>query len=350
MRGGECVRLDEIGWNTYIEERWRILGSPEQWIPARVSLTEKGWFVVWSERGEMEVSARGKLLRRATPVTGDWVAIDPDRRVIEKVLERSTHISRKRPGSDTREQVLCANLDALYVVCGLDCNINVRRLERYLALSHSGGVEPIVILNKADLVEDRSQVLARVQPVAAGAKVLFTSAETGEGVEQLRACCDRFATVALLGSSGAGKSALTNRLLKQDRQAIGAVRESDHRGRHTTTRRELIRIPGSCLLMDLPGIRELELWDGTGMDSSFADIEKLAVQCRFRDCRHQGEPGCAVKQAVVTGELAETRMRSYDKLQGEVSDLERRQGDRMEAEENSRLKQVHKALRRTPKR
>ena len=120
------MRLDEIGWNTYIEERWRILGSPEQWIPARVSLTEKGWFVVWSERGEMEASARGKLLRRATPVTGDWVAIDPDRRVIEKVLERSTHISRKRPGSDTREQVLCANLDALYVVCGLDCDINVR--------------------------------------------------------------------------------------------------------------------------------------------------------------------------------------------------------------------------------
>jgi len=344
------VRLEEIGWNSYLEERWRILGGPEHLIPARVSLTEKGWFVVWSERGEMEVSARGKLYRRATVVTGDWVAIDPDRSVIENVLQRRTHLSRKRPGSDTRKQVLCANLDALYVVCGLDCDVNVRRLERYMALAHSGGVEPIVVLNKADLVEDSSQVLARVQPAAAEAKVLFTSAETGEGVEQLRASCDRFGTVALLGSSGAGKSALTNRLLKQDRQATGAVRESDRRGRHTTSRRELIRIPGSCLLMDLPGIRELEVWDDTGLDNSFADIEKLAAQCRFRDCRHQGEPGCAVKQAVVSGELEETRMRSYDKLQGEVSDLEKRKGDRLEAQENDRLKQVQKALRKMPQR
>lgn len=267
--------------------------------------------------------------------------------VIWSVMPRRTKLSRKEPGARIREQVLAANLDALFLVSGLDGDYNLRRLERYLVMARESGARPVVLLNKADLRGDLDEVVRATESVAAGVPVLAVSAITGAGMDSVCGQVGREETAALIGSSGVGKSAIVNALLGEERQRTSSVRESDSKGRHTTTHRELIRMPGDWLLMDLPGVREVQLWsDAERVDDAFEDIAELAAQCRFRDCSHEGEPGCAVRD----GNFDPMRLRSYHKLKREGSFLERQNDWLLAKETRKKWNAIEKAVRRHPKR
>jgi ribosome biogenesis GTPase len=243
--------------------------------------------------------------------------------------------------------VLAANIDVALLVMGLDGDFNLRRQERYLVAAWQSGARPAIVLNKADLHEDVEGRLTASQASAPGVPVVALSAATGEGLDQLDQIAGAGETALLMGSSGTGKSTLLNRLLGEDRQRTNSVRESDSRGRHTTTDRGLFLLPSGWLLVDTPGIRELQLWaDEDAVDRAFADIDDLARECRFRDCRHQGEPGCAVASAVESGDLDEARLGSFNKLQREIAYTNRRQDQSAALAEKRRWKAIHKAHRK----
>lgn len=269
------------------------------------------------------------------PVVGDWVVVRGG--AIDAVLPRRTMLTRKAPGVDA-PQALAANVDVLFIVVGLDHDFNPRRIERYLVLARASGAEPVVVLNKIDLA-------AGPLPRVDGAPVIAVSALNRDGVGEIEAAIPRSATGALIGSSGAGKSTIINALLGRYAIATQPVREDDSRGRHTTTHREIVPLPSGALLMDMPGLREVGLWaDESAVEAAFADIAELAAGCRFRDCRHQGEPGCAVATAVDAARLA-----SFHKLEREVAWLERRDDKRAQAAQRQQWKAIHKAMRRVPK-
>jgi ribosome biogenesis GTPase len=272
---------------------------------------------------------------------GDWVALEAGTR-ISAVLPRQSVFSRKEAGAVTREQVIAANIDVLFVVTGLDGDFNLRRIERYLLLAWESGAKPVVVLNKADLCSNTTQAAADVQALASGVPVAAISALHGSGVPEVEAHLTAGQTAAVTGSSGAGKSTLVNRLLGHERQRVQEVRADDSRGRHTTVRRELFLAPAGWLLIDTPGLRELQLWAASAsVDLAFDDIAALAAQCRFRDCRHQGEPGCAV----ATSGIDESRLASYAKLQRELAHLDRKLDQRAAQDEKRRIKQIHRAMR-----
>jgi ribosome biogenesis GTPase / thiamine phosphate phosphatase len=319
--------LEDLGWN----ESWTAVWSahrPEGGEPARVSCVEAGSCLVVGERGEQRASLAGRLRHHAVtaaalPATGDWVAVRVDDYgsvTIEAVLPRSSAFVRRAAGPKSEPQVVAANVDALFVVAGLDGDFNPRRLERTLVLAHDSGTQPVIVLNKADLCREDEARERAVEAAASGAPVHVVSALLGTGLDALAPYLGRGRTVGLVGSSGAGKSSLANRLLGEDRQATAAVRASDDRGRHTTTRRELLRLPAGGCLIDTPGLRELQLWvDGGGSDQVFEDLEVVAAGCRFRDCHHQNEPGCALLAAVTEGRLDQGRLDSLLKLGRERS-------------------------------
>jgi ribosome biogenesis GTPase len=291
------------------------------------------------------VSPSGHLRHHANlwPATGDWVTIR-DRATIEEVLPRTTAISRKRAGSGFDEQVLAANVDLILIVTGLDNDYNPRRLERYLTLSAESRASPLVILNKIDLHASTAHFVHDTAPLCDG-NLIALSARTGEGLENLAERLTPGLTAALIGSSGAGKSTLLNGLLGRDHMRTGEVRLSDQRGRHTTTHRELFLLPGGASIIDMPGLRELQLWaDPESVGSVFSEIEALAKQCRYRDCNHQDEPGCAV-----IGSVDPTRLASYRKLAREVAHLERQQNIHASLAEKRRWKAIHKAQRHNGK-
>ncbi|HUH64697.1 MAG TPA: ribosome small subunit-dependent GTPase A [Terracidiphilus sp.] len=332
------MSLEKFGWTSYFEGQ---LARPAE--PARVVLADRELFVVWTESGEREATAGGRLRYEGDdwPVVGDWVALEAGTR-IASVLPRRTAFSRKEPGRATREQVIAANIDVLFIVAGLDGDFNLRRLERYLMVAWESGGWPVIVLNKADLCQDAAGVAAETE--ALGAPVAVISALDGSGVDALEAHIAAGETAALTGSSGVGKSTLLNRLLGSDEQRVQDVRASDSRGRHTTVRRELFLAPNGWLVIDTPGLRELQLWAGMkSVDLAFADIAELARQCRFRDCRHQGEPGCAVAESGID----EARLASYAKLQREAAHLERQQDQRAAWEEKRRIKRIHRAMRKS---
>jgi len=332
------MSLEKFGWTSYFEGQ---LARPAE--PARVVLADRELFVVWTESGEREATAGGRLRYEGDdwPVVGDWVALEAGTR-IASVLPRRTAFSRKEPGRATREQVIAANIDVLFIVAGLDGDFNLRRLERYLMVAWESGGRPVIVLNKADLCQDAAGVAAETE--ALGAPVAVISALDGSGVDALEAHIAAGETAALTGSSGVGKSTLLNRLLGSDEQRVQDVRASDSRGRHTTVRRELFLAPNGWLVIDTPGLRELQLWAGMkSVDLAFADIAELARQCRFRDCRHQGEPGCAVAESGID----EARLASYAKLQREAAHLERQQDQRAAWEEKRRIKRIHRAMRKS---
>lgn len=256
------------------------------------------------------------------PATGDWMVASRDR--VLRILPRRTAISRKRPGEATREQVLAANVDVLLIVSGLDHDLNPRRLERYLAMALASRADPVFVLNKADLCSDPGAAIGAVRAVASGYPVIVCSALEHAGVDAVRDLIGRGQTAAMVGSSGAGKSTMLNALLGADAQLTAGVRESDSRGRHTTTHREMFRLPGGGVLLDQPGLREIQLWtDSASVEGAFPDVAERARLCRFRDCSHSGEPGCAVEGTV---ELA--RLASYRKLVCETDLLARKRRDR----------------------
>lgn len=290
----------------------------------------------------------GRMLREGPerrPVVGDWLAVrerDGDWEVCA-VLPRRSLFRRRAAGRSAAVQLIAANVDTVLLMMGLDADFNLRRIERYLTLAAPSGAQSVVVLNKVDLADDLDGRIDQVRQVASGAPVIALSAKLGEGLDPLDAYLEPGATVALLGSSGVGKSTLVNRLLGHEQQTTAEVRERDGRGKHTTTSRELIRLHGGALLIDTPGMRELGLWteDEHALDDAFEEVVRLAASCRFRDCSHGGEPGCAVRAALDSGDLAEARLASYLKLRRELVDV-----SELAREKEARFKTIAKAMRR----
>lgn len=345
------MTLESLGWSDFFAAAWREQFA-DGYVPGRIASALRGAYIVWTEDGEIEAKARGKLVRspETRPVTGDWVALSGTPLTVQGVLPRRTRVSRKAPGEKTVEQVLAANLDLLLIVTGLDRDFNLRRLERYLAVAWEGGARPVVVLNKADVCDETDERLTETRRIAGGAAVVLTSAETGAGIDELRSLLAPGRTAALIGSSGVGKSALTNRIFGVELREVGAVRDADGRGRHTTVGREIVRAPDGWLLMDLPGIREIEPWSDEGVEQAFEDVEELTAACRFRDCSHVSEPGCAVREALETGDLDSERWENYKRLSAGLEKLDVRQKELQQAQNRRNVRAVHKAFRHTPKR
>ena len=351
------MSLPSLGWNARFEEsfteyRTRGLG------PARVVREDRTRYMVLDESGARPAELAGRLRHEARtradlPAVGDWVAVRPGAAspaIIEGVLPRASAFLREGAGDTTEAQVVAANVDTVFLVSGLDHDYNPRRIERYLTVAWESGATPVVVLNKADLAEDREALVAEVGLLAPGAAVVAVSALEGDGLDALAPWLLPGRTVALLGSSGVGKSTLVNALLGEQRLATGAVREDDSRGRHTTSHREIVALPGGALLLDTPGMRELKLWgDEDAADGVFPEIAALAEACRFRDCRHESEPGCAVLAAAEDGTLAPERLASWRKLQREAHWLATRLDARARAEEEAKWKAIHKSMRDHPK-
>jgi ribosome biogenesis GTPase len=316
--------------------------------PGRVVVQHRGLWEVVTTQDDALVEITGRLRHEAAPgelpVVGDWVALRDG--LIDVVLPRSSKFSRKTPWTQVSEQVLVANVDVAFLVMGLDeCDFNVRRLERYLTTAWEGGATPVIVMNKTDLADDLEAQLAETEHVAFGVPVHAVSAETGEGILELKRHFAGNRTVALLGSSGVGKSSIINLLLGEDRFRIGDVR-SDGRGRHTTTHRELVPVPGGGVIIDTPGLRELQLWETDGgLDQTFVDVADLIAQCRFADCRHKTEPDCAIKAALADGSLSIERWESYKKLQRELARLERKLDPKLRSEQRKKWAAITKSHR-----
>ena len=340
--------LKDIGWtdsHTTDFEPYAVEG----YLPARVAEQHRGAYILFTELGELRAEASGRLEHEADadgmPAVGDWVAIaarpDEGAATIHAVLPRRTKFSRKVAGLASEEQVLAANVDAVFLLMSLNEDFNLRRLERYITMAWESGAQPVVILTKTDLYPEFELRVLEVEAISFGVPVHAISSLTGDGLELVRAHLAPGRTIALLGSSGVGKSTLVNTLAGEEVLATQPIREDDGEGRHTTTHRQLVLLPGGGLVLDSPGMRELQLWESSdGLAETFGDVEELASQCRFSDCAHQTEPGCAVQAALENGTLAFERWTSYKKLQRELAHLERRLDKRLQAEERKRWAKV----------
>jgi len=330
------VTLADLGWSEARERAFAPLAAAGL-VPGRVVLEHNHVFRVMTVDGEMLAETAGAVKHKAgakheLPVVGDWVAVRPDaagaRSQIREVLSRHSKFSRKAAGRDTVEQIVATNIDTVFIVFGLDSPVNVRAIERYLVVARHSGAEPVIVLNKADLVAKPDAAVADAHAVAGETPVLAvsTKAEAGTGV------LDRFLvrgrTVALIGPSGAGKSSIVNRLIGRDVLATADVREWDQRGRHTSVHRQLVVRDAGGLVIDTPGMRELQLWETDAVAETFNDIAELAAGCRFRNCRHQTEPDCSVKAGVDAGVIEPARYASYLKLQAEQEEVGRKREER----------------------
>ncbi len=348
------MSLKRWGWNAYFEALWAD-GNRGDVLPARVIAQYRGFWRVAGEFGESWAEAAGKLRLAAEegedwPAVGDWVAAEIREvnaaAVIREVLPRRSRFARKSPGKKIEEQVIAANVDTALLVSALDGDFNPRRAERYLAQCWESGAKPVLVLNKADACDDVGSKTEEMEHIALGTRVCVVSAKTGQGIGDLKNVLIAGETFVLLGSSGVGKSTLANQLLGEAIQEVQPVREGDSRGRHTTTKRELFVLPCGALLMDTPGLRELQLWGAEeGVGQVFADIDALASQCRFRNCRHEAEPGCAVQGALRAGALDHGRLENRRKLLREQEFLRRKIDPEARQEENQRVKALHRSAR-----
>jgi ribosome biogenesis GTPase / thiamine phosphate phosphatase len=333
--------LADLGWTDELEAAFTT-HSERGFEPARVVAEHRGGYLVRGARDERLAHPRGKLRdgdHSLMPAVGDWVAVcdaPGDRGAIEAVLPRQTKVSRKTPWLKSEEHILVANVDTVLLVAGLDRDFSPRRLERYLIAAWDSGADPVVVLTKLDVCDDPT-MLVEAEEVAVGVPVLAVSNVTGDGIDEVRSLLRPRRTFVLLGSSGAGKSTLVNRLAGRTLMPIGDLRR-DGRGRHTTRHRQLLVLPGGALLVDTPGLRELQVWEGD-VDSAFSDIAELAAQCRFNDCAHNTEPDCAVQEALETGALDPERWSNYGKLQRELRTVEARSNSRLRRELKQRWRQ-----------
>jgi ribosome biogenesis GTPase / thiamine phosphate phosphatase len=346
------LNLESLGWDASYAEAFAPY-EQDGLAPARVAVEHRSEYVVYSGLGELRAEPAGRLrFGGEHAAVGDWVAIaarpDEERATIQAVLPRRTAFMRKAAWLETKAQVVAANVDVVFVVCGLDANFNVRRIERYITLAWESGATPVVLLTKADLADDVASRVFEVESVAMGVPVHAVSAPTGEGLDSVAAHVGHGQTAALLGSSGVGKSTLVNALLGEELLATRDVRASDSRGRHTTTQRQLVVLPQGGVMLDTPGMRELQLWDADeGLSTTFADIDELIEHCRFNDCSHEREPGCAVRAALADGSLDRERFTSWRKLQRELEALRIRQDARLLSEARKERRRFARAMRKT---
>ncbi len=346
--------LNGWGWNSYFEALWRG-GDWKNAVPARVVGQQRKFWCAAGDFGECWAEASGKLRLAADegadwPAVGDWVVAElhgeDATAVIQEVLPRRSKFVRKMAGKKMAEQVIATNVDTALLVSALDGDFNPRRVERYLAQCWESGARPVIVLNKADACEGARVKAVELERVAIGTEVCVVSAKTGQGFGELEEFLRPGSTLVLLGSSGVGKSTIANRLLGQMVQEVQPVRESDSRGRHTTTSRELFALQGGALLMDTPGLREMQLWDAEqGVAQTFADIDALAAHCRFGDCRHEREPGCAVQAALSAGTLDPARLENRRKLLREQEFFRRKMDPEARAEHHQRIKQLMRGVR-----
>ena len=349
--------LTAFGWDDARAEEFEQYAASGL-IPGRVAVQHRGAYDVLAGPGELRCDVAGRLYEEAAspaelPAVGDWVAVaarpDEHAGTVQAVLQRRTKFSRKTAWQAAEEQVLAANVDVVLIVTSLNEDLNLRRLERYLTLAWESGARPVFVLTKADLSDDVEQAVADVESIAFGVPVVAISSVTGEGLADLQAHLGPGVTAALLGSSGVGKSTLVNRLAGEELLATREIRD-DGKGRHTTTRRELVQLPDGTLVIDTPGMRELQLWVADdGLEEAFEDVTELFGRCRFTDCAHDTEPGCAVKEALADGTLSLERWESYLKLQREIAHLERRLDKRAASEERKRWKAVSQSAREAMK-
>jgi ribosome biogenesis GTPase / thiamine phosphate phosphatase len=345
--------LTALGWDETLAEQFEPYAAAGL-IAGRVTVPHRGAYDVLTDLGELRCDVAGRLYEEAAspadlPAVGDWVAVaaraDERAGTIQSVLPRRTKFSRKTAWQAAEEQVLAANVDVVFIVTSLNEELSLRRLERYLILARESGAQAVILLTKADLADDVVGARASVESIAFDVPVHVLSSVTGEGLDDVRAYLGPGVTAALLGSSGVGKSTLVNTLAGEELLATREIR-GDGQGRHTTTRRELVQLPGGALVIDTPGMRELQLWVAEeGLDEAFEDVTSLFAHCRFSDCRHESEPGCAVKAALADGTLQPERWESYLKLQAELALLERRIDKRAAAEERKRWRALSRFAR-----
>ncbi len=348
--------LTLLGWDAERQEEFHD-HEASGLVPYRVSVQHRGAYDVVGDDGERRCEVPQRLVREAPspadlPAVGDWVAVEQTERgrgTIHAVLPRRSKFSRLAAhdpaSSTTEEQIVAANVDVVFIVTSLNEDLNLRRLERYLTLAWESGAAPVILLTKADLVDDVAPAVAEVSEIAVGVPVYAVSVRTGEGIDAVRSELGPGRTAALLGSSGVGKSTLVNALVGEELLATREIR-ADGKGRHTTTRRELVRLPGGGLVIDTPGMRELQLWVADhGLEEAFEDVTSLFADCRFRDCAHESEPGCAVHRALDDGRLSPERWESFRKLERELAMLERRLDKRAQAEERRKWRSMSRTMR-----
>jgi ribosome biogenesis GTPase / thiamine phosphate phosphatase len=346
------LELEELGFGPFFATQFDSLDRARPGlVPARIAADGAGIYHLLGSQarlGELSGRLRHELSGIDRPAVGDWVAVadDAERAVIHHVLQRRTALIRRAADTDATPQMIAANVDIFCLVTSANRDLNPRRIERYLTAVWESGANPVVALNKVDLLDDLTPIRQAISAVTLGVPIIELSALTGAGIDRLREHIGPGTTVGFVGSSGVGKSSLINRLVGREIQHVSDIREDDARGRHTTTRRELVLLPGGGVLIDTPGMRELGLIeDDGGIDATFADIAEIAQACRFNDCSHESEPGCAVQAALNARTLDANRLESYRKLQREIAAIERRRDPILAANERRRWKTIHKELR-----
>ena len=349
------MELVNLGWSDCFAHSFAPYAD-QGYCAGRVAVVHRSQYHLFTEQGDLTATLTGKFRHQIQtsedfPAVGDWVVFqeaagDVKQGLIEAVLPRKSQFSRQAAGSRTAAQVVAANVDTLFLISGLDQDFNLRRIERYLVMAWESGASPVIVLNKVDLCRDLDQTIMAVEDIAFGVPIVALSALRQNNLEALNPYLKPGHTIALLGSSGVGKSTLTNQLLGDEIQATQTVREDDSKGRHTTTSRTMLQLPSGALLIDTPGMRELQLWlVEDSLDETFGDIETLAQQCRFRDCQHHSEPGCAIQTALASGELSPKRFGSYQKLQKEQAYLHRRHDQQAQRNSKARWKSITRTLR-----
>lgn len=331
------MNLINLGFTDNFQKQYKEFLQDKKlahYVPARVTLEHKHLYRVVAEDGEWLASLPGQYLYNALtktdfPAVGDWVLVEKllgeEKAVIHRLFTRQSKFSRKIAGTTHEEQIVASNVDLVFLVMSCNVDFNVRRLERYLIAAWDSGAKPVIVLTKADLCEDVDVYIQQAESVAFGVEIIAVNALNAEDLGILQNMLCEGVTAALMGSSGVGKSTLTNALMQQDLMKVSGIREDDAKGHHTTTHRELVLLPSGGCLIDTPGMRELQLWEnGESITNGFSDIEALMEQCRFRDCTHKKEPGCAVQEAVSTGELEQKRLQSYFKLKRELAFVEQK--------------------------